>query len=52
MTELIEEFIIIWNNNFNMLSIQPYEFDKFVNIIDKLRKKSELDIQEKKYLSN
>jgi len=48
MTELVEEFINIWNNNANMLSIQPYEFDKFKNIINKLRKKSRLDIQEKK----
>lgn len=48
MTELVEEFINIWNNNANTLSIQPYEFDKFVNIINKLRKKSKLDIQEKK----
>jgi hypothetical protein len=48
MTEFVEEFINIWNNNANMLSIQPYEFDNFVNIINKLRKKSRLDIQEKK----
>lgn len=39
MTELVEEFINIWINNCNMLSIQPYEFDKFIKIIDKLRKK-------------
>jgi len=30
MTELIEEFINIWNNNFNVLSIP--------NIINKLKK--------------
>ncbi len=48
MTEFIDEFINIWNNNCNMLSIQSCEFDKFVNFINNLRKKSRLDIQEKK----
>jgi len=48
MTELIEEFINIWNDNCNMLSIQLYEFDKFENVINNLIKKSRLDIQEKK----
>ena len=48
MTELIEEFIGVWNNNFNMLPIQEYEYDKFVNVINKLRNKSILDIPEKK----
>jgi len=45
MTELIEEFINIWNDNCNMLSILPNDFDKFINVINKLRKKSGLDIQ-------
>lgn len=48
MAELVEEFINIWNDNCNILSIQPYEFEKFVNVINKLRNKSKLDIQEKK----
>ena len=48
ITELIEEFINIWINNCNMTSIQPPEFDKFIKIIDKLRKKSKLEIEEKK----
>jgi len=47
-TELIEEFINIWINNYNMISnIQPYDFNKFIKIIDKLRKKSKLEIEEK-----
>ena len=46
--ELIEEFINIWNDNSNMLPIQMHEFDKFENVINKLRKKSTLDIQQKK----
>jgi hypothetical protein len=48
MAELIEEFIIIWNNNSNMLSIQANDFDKFIIIINKLRQKNKLEIQEKK----
>jgi len=48
MTELIEEFINIWNKNWNMISIQCCEFDKFIKIIDKLKKKSKLEIQEEK----
>lgn len=48
MTELIEDFINIWNNNYIMLPIQDYEFGKFVKIINKLRKKSNFDIPEKK----
>ena len=48
ITELIEEFINIWINNCNILSIQPPEFDKFIKIINKLRKKSKLEIEEKK----
>ena len=47
MEELIEEFIIIWNNYCNMLSIQANDFDKFIKIINKLRQKSKLEIQEK-----
>jgi hypothetical protein len=47
MTELITEFINIWRDNCNMLSIQPYEFEKFVNIINKLRNASRLEIQDK-----
>ena len=47
MTELIEEFLRIWNNYFSIISIQPYEFDKFMIIIKKLRQKSKLEIQEK-----
>ena len=46
MTELVEEFITIWNNN--MLFIQAHDFDKFTIIINKLKKKSKLEIQEKK----
>jgi hypothetical protein len=48
MTELIEDFINIWNNNYIMLPVHDYEFGKFVKIINKLRKKSKLDISEKK----
>ena len=48
MTELVEEFINIWNNYCNMLSIQVYEFDQFIKIIDKLREKTKLETQEKK----
>ena len=48
MAELIEEFIIIWNNNSNMLSIQANDFDKFIIIINKLRQKNKLEIQDKK----
>ena len=48
MTELVQEFINIWINNCNMLSVQPNEFDKFIKIIDKLRKKNKLEIEEKK----
>ena len=47
MTELTDDFINIWNNNCNMLSIQEYEFDKFIKIINKLKKKVKLEIQEK-----
>ena len=48
MTESIKEFITIWNDYNNMLSIQPYEFDKFLNLINKLKNTSVLDIKEKK----
>lgn len=48
MTELVEEFINIWNDNFNMLSIQPNELDPFIKIIDKLRKNIKLEIKEQK----
>ena len=34
----IKEFITIWNSYFNILPINDYEFDKYVNIINKLRK--------------
>lgn len=51
MTELyeqsIKEFLTIWNNYY-MLSIPSYEFDNFIIIIEKLRQKSKLEIQEKK----
>ena len=47
MTELIEEFITIWDNYSNMLSIQANDFGKFIIIINKLRQKSKLEIQEK-----
>lgn len=47
MTELIEEFINIWDDNCNILSIQTNDFIKYVCVINKLRKKSELNIQEK-----
>lgn len=46
--ELIEEFIIIWNKNSNMLSIPANDFDKFIIIINKLRQKGKLEIQETK----
>lgn len=48
MAEFIEEFLIIWNTYFNLISIQPNDFDKFIIIINKLRQKSKLEIQEKK----
>lgn len=48
MAELIEEFIIIWNNYFSVIPIQPNELDKYIIIIKKLRQKSKLEIQEKK----
>ena len=48
MTELIEEFINVWNDNCNMISIQQNDFNKFINVINKFKKKSCLDIQEKK----
>jgi hypothetical protein len=44
MEEFIEEFLIIWNNNVNLIS----EHDKFLLIIDKLSQKSILEIQDKK----
>lgn len=44
----MDNFIEIWTNNANMLPIQYYEFDRFINIINKLKKKSILNIQEKK----
>ena len=47
MTELIKEFIIIWDNYNNMISIQENDFNKFIIIINKLRQKSKLVIQEK-----
>ena len=51
MTELyeqsIKDFLTIWNNYY-MLSIPSYEFDNFIIIIEKLRQKSKLEIQEKK----
>lgn len=48
MEELAEEFINIWNKNFNILSVNEYEFDKYVNVINKLRKKCKLEIEDKK----
>ena len=33
MAEFIEEFLIIWNTYFNLISIQPNDFDKFIIII-------------------
>ena len=48
MTELVEEFINIWKNNCNMLSVQDYEFEIFIKIIIKLKEKSKLEIKEKK----
>ena len=40
MTELIEEFINIWNENCNMLFIKQLDFDdKFINVINKLKKR-------------
>lgn len=47
MAEFIDEFLIIWDNNLNMLSVQPNDFDKFMTIINKLRQKIELEIKEK-----
>ena len=48
MTELIEKFINIWYDNCKVLSVQPCEFEKFVDLINKLRNKSRLGVQEKK----
>ena len=44
----MKEFITIWNNYFSILPINDYEYDKYVNIIIKLRKESELEFKEKK----
>ena len=48
MNEFIKEFINIWNEYSNVLSVQPPEFDMFLNVINKLRKEIKLDIKEKK----
>lgn len=50
MKELIEQFIGIWTNYANMLSVQPCHFDIYVKIIHKLKNIKELDIEEKKTL--
>jgi hypothetical protein len=47
-TQLIEDFITIWTNKCNMLPIQPYEFDTYKKLIDKLRKNAELTFEEKR----
>lgn len=44
----IKEFITIWDNYYNILPINVYEYDKYVNIIIKLRKECELEFKEKK----
>ena len=46
--KLTEEFMIIWDNYNNMLSVQANEFDKFIIIINKSRQKSKLEIPEKR----
>ena len=43
----MKEFITIWDNYYNILPINDYEFDKYVNIIIKLRKECELEFKEK-----
>ncbi len=48
MEELIKEFLTIWDTYFNMISIQPNDFKKFIMFVIKLRQKSKLEIQEKK----
>lgn len=52
MTELLEQsikyFLTIWNNYNNMLSIQANELDNFIIIIEKLRQKNKLEIEEKR----
>lgn len=50
MSELLEEFIILWNNYNDMLSIHANDFDKFIIIINKLKQKSKLEIKEKQTL--
>jgi hypothetical protein len=51
MEKLTEEFINIWNDNCNMLSNSLY-FDKFINIINKLKKRVSYIFKKKKYLLN
>ena len=46
----VEEFLNIWINNSNKL--QPNEFDKFINIIYKLRNKSNLLYHRAKHPKN
>jgi hypothetical protein len=42
-----EEFINIWHNYSNVISVQPPEFDKYVKVINKVKNANNLDIQEK-----
>lgn len=46
MLEEIKEFILVWNKYFNALPINEHEFDKYVKIIHKLRKETELNFAE------
>ena len=47
MTQLITQFIIIWEKNANMLSVQANEIDKYFNIIQKLRRNTRLETPDK-----
>ena len=42
----MKEFITIWDNYYCVLPINDYEYDKYVKIIIKLRKESELELKE------
>jgi hypothetical protein len=45
MKELMKEFITIWNKYLNILSLNCYEFDKYVNIINKIINECELELE-------
>lgn len=42
------EIITIWNEYHNMLSVNSYEYEKYITIINKLIKEDELEFQEKR----